>query len=152
MSGFSLSDIDTEVIDRLRMVLTKANRRLRLAHNDDDLTPNQREVFATIVRCGSIRLGDLASKEGINPTMLSRIVAKLEVRGLVVRRIDDHDGRVIHISATERGQSLHQTMRQERTLALSEAVAHLRPVEQRAIVEALPALEELVDILRSELQ
>jgi hypothetical protein len=41
-------------------------------------------------------------------------------------------------------------MRLERTLALGEAVAHLTANQQRAIVIALPALEELVELLRGD--
>jgi DNA-binding MarR family transcriptional regulator len=143
-------EIETETVDRLRTVLAKASRRLRLTHSDDDLSPSQREVFATIVRSGPLRLSDLAAREGINTTMLSRIVAKLEERNLITRRLDSRDGRVVHLSASPEGIALHKTMRLERTLALGEAVAHLSPSKQRAVVMALPALEELVELLRGD--
>jgi DNA-binding MarR family transcriptional regulator len=147
--AFSL-EIETETVDRLRTVLAKASRRLRLTHSDDDMSPSQREVFAAIVRNGPLRLSDLAAREGINATMLSRIVAKLEERGLIIRNLDARDGRVVHLSASPEGVALHQTMRLERTLALGEAVAHLTPSKQRVIVMALPALEELVEVLRGD--
>ncbi len=141
-------EFETETVDRLRTVLAKANRRLRLTHSDDDMSPSQREVFGAIVRNGPLRLSELASSEGINTTMLSRIVAKLEERGLITRRLDARDGRVVHLSASAQGVALHQTMRHERTLALREAVEQLTPVQQRALVDALPALEDLVELLR----
>jgi DNA-binding MarR family transcriptional regulator len=143
-------EIETETVDRLRTVLAKASRRLRLTHSDDDLSPSQREVFAAIVRHGPLRLGDLASQEGINTTMLSRIVAKLESRGLITRSLDARDARVVHLSASREGVALHRTMKRERTLALGEAVSHLDANQQRAIVIALPALEELVELLRGD--
>ena len=137
-------------MDRLRTVLAKASRQLRLTHSDDDMSPSQLEVFAAIVRNGPLRLSDLAANEGINTTMLSRVVAKLEERGLITRSLDSRDGRVVHLSASAQGVALHQTMRLERTLALGEAVAHLTANQQRAIVIALPALEELVELLRGD--
>lgn len=143
-------EIETETVDRLRTVLAKASRRLRLTHSDDDMSPSQREVFAAIVLLGPLRLSDLAAREGINTTMLSRIVAKLEERGLIARRLDSRDGRVVHLSTTAQGVALHETMRLERTLALGEAVAHLTADQQRAIVIALAALEELVELLRGD--
>jgi DNA-binding MarR family transcriptional regulator len=141
---------EIETVDRLRTVLAKASRRLRLTHGDDDMSPSQREVFSAIVRNGPLRLSDLAANEGINTTMLSRIVSKLEESGLVTRDLDARDGRVVHLSASAQGVALHKTMRLERTLALGEAVAHLTPSKQRAIVMALPALEELVELLRGD--
>jgi DNA-binding MarR family transcriptional regulator len=114
------------------------------------MSPSQLEVFAAIVRNGPLRLSDLAANEGINTTMLSRVVAKLEERGLITRSLDSRDGRVVHLGASAQGVALHQTMRLERTLALGEAVAHLTANQQRAIVIALPALEELVELLRGD--
>lgn len=144
--------LETETVDRLRTVLAKASRRLRLTHSDDDMSPSQREILSAIVRGGPLRLSDLATNEGINTTMLSRIVAKLEERGLITRRLDSRDGRVVHLSASAQGVALHETMRLERTWALSEAVAELTLSRQRAIVNALPALEELVELLRGDPQ
>lgn len=138
----------TETIERLRTVLAKANRRLRLTHSDDDMSPSQREILAAIVRGGPLRLSDLATNEGMNTTMLSRILAKLDERDLITRQPDSRDGRVVHLSASARGVALHETMRLERTLALRQAVASLSPSQQRAIVNALPALEEVVELLR----
>jgi DNA-binding MarR family transcriptional regulator len=143
-------EIETETVDRLRTVLAKASRRLRLTHSDDNMSPSQLEIFSAIVRNGPLRLSDLAANEGVNTTMLSRVVAKLEERGLITRSLDSRDGRVVHLSASAQGVALHQTMRLERTLALGEAVAHLTANQQRALVIALPALEELVELLRGD--
>jgi len=50
--------------------------------------PSQYEVLVTIVGRGPLRHAELAVLEGINPTMLSRIVGKLESAGLVARTQD----------------------------------------------------------------
>ncbi|NNN09764.1 MAG: MarR family transcriptional regulator, partial [Acidimicrobiaceae bacterium] len=142
------AQIDTEAIDRLRTVLSKANRQLRLTYSDAEMSPSQREVFTAIVRDGPLRLSELAANEAINTTMLSRIVAKLEERELIQRRLDVHDGRVVHLSASPRGVALHATMRLERTIALGEAVSQLSASQQRALLLAVPALEEVVEFLR----
>jgi DNA-binding HxlR family transcriptional regulator len=55
---------------------------------DSSLSPSQREVLSTIVRRGPLRLSELAAEEGLNPTMLSRIVTNLEAAKLVARRPD----------------------------------------------------------------
>jgi len=150
MTTAPYAPIETETVDRLRTVLAKASRRLRLTHSDDQMSPSQREVFAAIVRTGPLRLSDLAQNEGINATMLSRVVANLEERGLVTRHLDASDGRVVHLSASDQGAALHRTMRHERTLALSDALTRLTTKQRRALVDALPALEELVEQLRQE--
>jgi DNA-binding MarR family transcriptional regulator len=116
------------------------------------LPPSQREVLATIVRSGPLRLSELAEEEGINPTTLSRILGHLENSGLVARRPDKADARVVHVSATEGGRALHEEMRSERTDALFYALGQLSVDQRKLILEALPAFETLVESLRNRNQ
>ena len=101
-----------------------------------------------IARAGSIRLSELARDEGLNPTMLSRIVGKLEAAGLVARTSDPDDARVIHLSATPEGTALRETIRGERTDALLYALRSLSREEKQALSAATPALEAIVTTLR----
>jgi DNA-binding MarR family transcriptional regulator len=119
---------------------------------DGSLPPSQREVLATIVRSGTLRLSELAAQEGINPTMLSRILGHLETAKLVQRTPDPADARVVHLAATETGQALHEEMRNERTDALFYALGELTAEQRRVVLEALPVLETLVDSLRNRNQ
>jgi DNA-binding MarR family transcriptional regulator len=141
-----------EAAERLRMIVGRLGRTLRLTHADGSLPPSQREVLATIVRIGPLRLSELAAEEGINPTMLSRILGHLENAGLVARRPDEADARVVHLSATATGRALHEEMRNERTDALFDALGQLSVDQRKVIFEALPALEILVESLRNRVQ
>lgn len=137
-----------DVADRLRTAVGRLGRSLRLTHVDSDLTPSQREVLSAITRGGSLRLSELAASEGINPTMLSRIVAKLESAGLATRSCDAGDARVVHVAPTDRGRALHEEMRHERTDALRRALEGLTSADRRALEDAMPALEAIVDALK----
>jgi DNA-binding MarR family transcriptional regulator len=137
-----------ELVDRLRTVISRASRQLRLTHSDESLSPSQHEVLAAIVRRGPLRLSELAASEGLNPTMLSRIVAKLEDAELARRTPDDVDGRVVHLAATDKGRSLYKTIRAQRTDALKFALARLSPSERYALASAMPVLESLVETLK----
>jgi DNA-binding MarR family transcriptional regulator len=96
-----------------------------------------------------MRLSELAATEGLNPTMLSRIVSHLETAKLVERSSDQADARVVHLESTDAGRALVQEMRAERTDALLFALERL-PKEQRdELIGALPALDALVETLRS---
>ncbi|MHB2027459.1 MAG: MarR family winged helix-turn-helix transcriptional regulator [Acidimicrobiales bacterium] len=138
--------------DRLRTVVGKLSRYLRLAHVDVDLTPSQREVLSAIVRRGPLRLSELASEEGINPTMLSRIVTKLETANLATRTPDPSDARVIHLGASDQGRLLWQKIQRDRTDAMRGALNRLTKDQRRLVVDAIPALEKLIDALRSDNQ
>ena len=134
--------------EHLRVVLGRLNRSLRLTHAEKDLSSSQREVLMAIARAGTLRLSDLAREEGLNPTMLSRIIAKLEAAGMVTRTCDPQDARVIHLTATSEGVALRETIRSERTDALLFALSRLSKEEKQALSAATPALEAIVATLR----
>jgi DNA-binding MarR family transcriptional regulator len=138
-----------ESAEQLRRVVGRLGRTLRLTHVDGSLSPSQREVLSTIVRRGPLRSSELAADEGLNPTMLSRIVGHLETAKFVTRTADQSDARVVHLTATEAGRSLWKEIRNERTDALLYALDKLPEDQRRSIEEALPALETLIDSLRN---
>jgi DNA-binding MarR family transcriptional regulator len=123
-------------------------RSLRLIHVDGNLSPSQREVLFTITRSGPMRLSEVAASEGINPTMLSRIVSHLESANLVTRTSDATDARIVHLSSTDHGRALCKGIRNERTDALQSALGHLSGEKRRVLLDALPVLESLVETLK----
>jgi DNA-binding MarR family transcriptional regulator len=137
-----------ELAVRTRSVIGRLGRGLRQAGSQTDLSPSQYEVFGTIARRGDLRLADLAAIEGINPTLLSRIVAKLEASGLVTRAPDPEDRRVAHVVPTAKGRRRYEQIRHARTDAVNLAIAGLTDAERRALVAALPVLESLANTLR----
>jgi DNA-binding MarR family transcriptional regulator len=146
------SRTQAEAAERLRKVVGRLGRSLRLTHVDGNLSPSQREVLSAIAREGPLRLSELANTEGLNPTMLSRIVTNLEFAKLVTRTADTADARVVHLSLTQSGRALFEEMRNERTDALSFALGELTADERRVVIESLPVLESLVETLRSRNQ
>ncbi len=138
-----------EVADRLRAAVARLSRSLRLTHADGNLSPSQREVLFTITRRGPLRLSELAASEGLNPTMVSRIVSHLENAQLVTRSADGTDARVVHLESTKAGRALCQEMRNERTDALLFALENLDARQRRELTDVLPTLEALVETLRS---
>jgi DNA-binding MarR family transcriptional regulator len=94
----------------------------------------------------------LATDEGLNPTMLSRIVAKLEAAGLAQRTPDELDGRVARLAVTDAGRTLYEVIRSERTEALLSALERLSPLEQRKLVAAIPVLESVVEVLKQRIR
>jgi DNA-binding MarR family transcriptional regulator len=132
---------------RLRTAIGRLARRLRPTAAAGSLTTSEVEVLLTVARRGPIRLSDLASLAGLNPTMLSRIVGKLEECGLLQRSCDDTDRRVSFVEVTKAGRELDQRVRSERADVLSIELAALPPAARRRLVEALPALELLAERL-----
>jgi DNA-binding MarR family transcriptional regulator len=105
-------------------------------------------VLFTVVRCGPIGMSELAREEDLNPTMLSRVVARLADGGLLERTPHPDDGRVVVVSPNEAGTSL----RTETVRAHNDVLAHeldgLSPEEAAALETALPIIEKLAARLK----
>jgi DNA-binding MarR family transcriptional regulator len=138
----------TELPSRTRTVIARLSRRLRQTRAGADLSTSQYQVLATTVRHAPVRLTRLADLEGLNPTMLSRIVAKLEAAGLVARTPDPDDGRAAVLTATRQGRDLVARVRRERTDALSLVIDGLDDGQRSALLAALPVLESMAEALK----
>jgi len=135
---------------RLRAAVGRLSRRLRAtaAAREAGLTPTKMSVLLAVVRDGPVGLSALADAEGINPTMLSRVVAGLAERGLLERSSDTGDRRAARVSATAKGRRLVERMRRERTDAVNGALSALPAKERQQIEAALPGLEALAELLK----
>jgi DNA-binding MarR family transcriptional regulator len=134
----------------LRAVIGRLSRRLRPteAGAAAGLTPTRKAVLMTVWREGPLRLSELASVEGLNPTMLSRVISDLVDAGLLERVSDERDRRSAWVKSTPAGGRLGQRMRRERTDALNIALDALSDEERRTIERALDALEGLAAELK----
>jgi DNA-binding MarR family transcriptional regulator len=96
-----------------------------------------------------VRLAELAESEGVNPTMLSRMVADLVDAGLFERTSDPADRRAAWVGVTRAGADLAARTRSDRTAAVEAALADLESGEAARIVAAVPALEALAARLKA---
>ena len=132
-------------VARLRIAVTRIARMLNRESSEDGLTRTQLSVLGAVVRDGPLGLGELAEFEGVNPTMLSRIVAKLDGAGLIERIADPCDRRAAQVRATPAGARTHRRGRDRRTRLLEAHLAGMHPDRAAQLLAALPALEGLAD-------
>jgi DNA-binding MarR family transcriptional regulator len=107
-------------------------------------------VFFTVARVGAIPMSELARHEDLNPTMLSRVVARLAEQGLVERTQHPDDGRAVVVRPTAAGVALRETTLRARTDVLADELERLTPQEAAALEAALPVLEQLAGRLREQ--
>lgn len=139
--GDAVATARTETAARLRTAVGRLARRIRPTRVGAELTLTEATVLATTARNGPVGLSWLAREEGMNPTMLSRVVWRLE-------DADPRDRRAALVDATPAGRRLHERIRAERTDALSQLIEHLDPDERDALDAALPVLEQLARDLK----
>jgi DNA-binding MarR family transcriptional regulator len=141
--------MEEESVIRLRRVVLRLARQLNAASVGEGLTPTQASVLGIVTNRGPLGLTELTEIEGLNPTMLSRVVGKLDSFGLIRRLRDPDDFRAARVEVTSEGRQAYQRIAAERAAILSERVAGLPPEQAAALVAALPALENLAEDLRA---
>lgn len=140
----SLDADQEELAHRLAAALGRLARAWRRG-SPAELGPGAVSTLSTLLRCGPMRIGDLAAKEGVAPPSTTRVVAVLEEAGYVVRSPDPADRRAVRVEATDHARATIGELRAARAAVLAARLAAL-PADQRdAIVAALPALESLAE-------
>lgn len=132
---------------RLRIAVGRLSRRLRPTSAAGALTATEIDVLVAAERRGPIRLSDLAAFAGLNPTMLSRLVPRLEAAGLVRRLVSPDDRRVTRLETTAKGSRLLARVRSERDDVLSRRLDELTEADRAVLAAALPVLEALAEQL-----
>lgn len=111
------------------------------------LSQRQCAILRTLVAQEGARISDLAASSGITPSAMTRVLEKLEARGLVARvRGRQVDGRAALVRITSAGRrtrkQLDALMRQ-RTHQIMDSIPH----EQRP--QILQSLQTLNDAMES---
>lgn len=140
-----VTDAEREVgiaLDRALGRLLRWNRRKAPA----TLGPGVLSALGTVVDHGSLRLGDLAAREGIAPASLTRVIAVLEQHSLLARSVDPQDRRSMFVAATPAGASMIHDLRRERGEGLAARLAPLAPAQLSAMHDIVRAIDDLTSI------
>lgn len=127
---------------QLRLAVLRLSRRLR-QQAVGEITPSQLSALASVATHGELSLGSLASLERIAPPSMTRIAARLEERGLVIRRSDDADRRVARVAISDAGQAVLDETRNRRDAYLAVRIQELSEEEREVLARAVPLLERL---------
>lgn len=137
-----------EDVNRLRIALGRISRLIDRQVRGAGMSRSQLSALGTIARRKALGVSELADEEGLNPTMCSRIVGKLEAAGLVRRVPGADDRREVRVEITAAGSKLQTRLRAQRTRLLADRLAELPDPERRALLGAVDALESLAEAMR----
>lgn len=137
------ADADTaDLAARVRLAVGRLSRRL--ARGDGHgFSQGQLSAVVTVEAHGPLTLGELASREGVAPPTVTRLVQGLTEAGLLTRQSDPADRRASLVTVSRQGRELLARLRGERTAQLACRLAALSPEERALLAAALPVLERL---------
>lgn len=127
----------------LRDAITRLNRRVRQARPVGDLTFSQLSALTSLQLAGALTPRELADVERVQPPTMTKIVGKLEDRGLVARTPHPTDGRQVILAATEQGRAVYAQFERVRDEWLAGRLTQLSPDERGTLERAAQILQQV---------
>lgn len=139
---------DPGLATAMRISVSRLARRLRverlgLGGPETALSDIQLAALAALERKGSMTPGELAEHEKVQPPSMTRVIAVLEERGLVLREPHATDRRQVILTVTPDGRDLVQRVRRRREAWLAQRLQELTAEERQILRQAAPILEKI---------
>jgi DNA-binding MarR family transcriptional regulator len=136
---------DAGLATALRISVSRLARRLRVERLAGlaELSDTQLAALAVLDKHGAMTPGELAEHEKVQPPSMTRVIAVLEERRLVMRAPHPTDRRQVVVSATDEGRALVSQSRRRRDAWLAKRLKELTPEERALLRAAAPVLEKL---------
>jgi len=132
-----------ELASTLRVSVMRLGRRLRAERVVTDLSLTQMAALGTLDRHGPLTPRELAEHEKVQPPSMTRVLAGLEERGLILRTPHETDGRQHLVSLTAEANALLKEDRRRRDAWLARRLAELTQEERDVLRAAAPVIERL---------
>ena len=132
----------------LRISVSRLARRLRVERTSQgmpeaELSDTQFAALSALERHSAMTPGELAEHEKVQPPSMTRVIAVLEDRGLVMRAPHTTDRRQVVLTVTDGGRSVVLRARRRRDEWLTRRLKELTPQERATLRAAAPILEKL---------
>jgi DNA-binding MarR family transcriptional regulator len=132
-----------ELASTLRVSVMRLGRRLRAERVVTDLSLTQMAALGTLDRHGPLTPRELADHERVQPPSMTRVLAGLEERGLILRTPHATDGRQHLVSLTAAAKALLKEDRRRRDAWLARRLAELTQEDRDVLRAAAPVIERL---------
>ena len=132
-----------ELARTLREASQRLNRRIRQTRAVGDLTFSQLSALTSLQLAGALTPRELADVERVQPPTMTKIVGKLEDRGLVVRTPHPTDGRQVILAPTEQGRAMYAQFERVRNEWLAEQLATLSGEDRDVLVRAAEIMQQV---------
>lgn len=135
--------VPAQLAPQLRDAITRLNRRVRQTRPVGDLTVTQLSALTSLELTGGLTPRELADVERVRPPTMTKIVAKLEDRGLVRRSPHPTDGRQVILATTEAGREVFVRFELARNEWLAQRLTALTDEERDTLARAAEILQKV---------
>jgi DNA-binding MarR family transcriptional regulator len=137
---------DLQVLQALRRIIRAVDLHSRKLWKSHRITGPQLVCLLAIQELQPVIASAVARHVHLSPSTLVGILDRLQARGLVARRRDTRDRRLVFLSLTDTGSQLLRDAPSPLQDRLAEALRYLDPSEQGMIAASLERIVELMAV------
>jgi len=127
IASYELSESVGYLLSRVRSTLWNNVTQLTMA--DLGITSTQASIMFMLASGRSLAAADLAREYGIDASAVTRLIDRLEKRGLITRLRSEEDRRVVRLALTEEGRTLAAQIPAIFTKVLDKLLSGFTPEE-----------------------
>jgi MarR family transcriptional regulator, organic hydroperoxide resistance regulator len=132
--------MEYNIVDTI-MMLNEQCCHMNLAGEDENgITARELQVMGSLTGGESVSSSDLAKRNILSPSRMSRIIDRLVHRGLLNRETDEEDRRYSKVSLTHEGEIINSKAMEFKTRCESKIKSRLSEREFAVIQKALHLL------------
>ena len=146
----SREEVVAAIEDLLREIARGYLKPSHAPPTDLDVTVGQMHCTRAIGRLGNPTMSELADSLRLHPSTVTTLVDALVERGLVERRDDADDRRVVRVALTEKGKRRRAKHREAMRASLRELMGEIEDEDLRRIHSALTILRNAAALKAKE--
>ena len=145
MNKHASTPTTTELAFSLHSAVLHLMRRIRLEDDALGLSAPRLSALSTVAFGQERTIGEMAAMEQVRAPTMTRMVAALERDGLVRRRTDQRDKRLVRVRATAKGRALIERGRRQRVRFLERLLDERSPFDRETLARASAIMLELYE-------
>jgi DNA-binding MarR family transcriptional regulator len=127
------------------LAVVRLNRRLRAQRASSAVTLTQLSALSTLTKCGPLTPGELATKEGVQPPSMTRVIAALEDLGYATRSPHPSDGRQAIVALSDAGAVFIAAEVSAKEAWLDRRLAELTDKDRALLAEAADIIDRMAE-------
>lgn len=133
-------DLHSKMTKALRAAADQAMRRHGLRLGQDHL-------LAALWEQDGRTPGEIAAAVNVTTPAVTKTATRMAEAGLLVKRGDEHDNRLVRLWLTDAGKALQQPIEAERQLIEESVTAGLTAIERKHLLSALAKIHQAATVL-----
>jgi DNA-binding MarR family transcriptional regulator/GNAT superfamily N-acetyltransferase len=133
-----------EAVRRFNRLYTARIGALQKSHLGSGFSLTEARILFELLQRPDMTATEICEALGLDQGYVSRILARFEKKGLILRHASASDGRVQTIALTKAGQKVYASLDSKAHAAIAELIRHKPEDQQRALVAAARTFERVL--------